>query len=441
MSRILAPARLVVRATPRTGESLRGFVLRIAQANGYCGIAPLLQLARLPPTFASRTSALQNFAELFDGLVDVDDLLTRSHWSSIERGSRYQNAMISPVDINLAHPKICPICLKESGFARLVWDLRVAITCWRHGCYLLDHCSVCGRRLTWGRKALTACTCGANLMIQRTEDAPMSVLEFSRMLETMLESGNVDLDRFPTPIRTVNALCRLVWLFGINSLETSRRQAWAISKPTLVQAAEIVERGIGLLMGWSGSMEQPINAMDAAESHQDQSRLRLNHSLSRMRSIFDGEQFEGIFDDIRKHLATIVYGLDVGALSSRRDCTSQPEAFGVNRAARQLSLSPRMIPLLVRTGCLASSKEGRLGHLARCNIRSSSIREFKYKYVSSGVLAKRLKKSTRVLNKILTQSGIVPVIEGDSARGISTIWRIASLLEAQPIVISRTAGR
>jgi len=441
MSRIPAAARLVVRGTPRTGESLRGFVLRIAEANGYRGIVPLLQLARLPPTFVSRTSALQNLAELFDGLVDVDDLHARSHWSTIERGVRYQNATISPVDINLAHPKVCPICLKESGFARLVWDLRVVITCWRHGCYLLDHCSVCRRRLTWGRKALTACTCGSDLMIQRTEDAPISVLEFSRRLETMLESGNVGLDLFPTPIRTLNALCRVVWLFGINSSETSHGQAWAISKPTLVQAAEIVERGIGVLMGWPGSIEQPINAIRAVGSHQHQARLRLNHVLSRMRSVFDGEQFEGIFDDIRKHLATIVYGLDVGALSSRRDCTSQPEVFGVNRAARQLSLSTRMIPLLVRAGCLASSKEGRLGHVARCSIRSSSIREFKYNYVSSGVLAKRLKTSTRALNKILTQSGLVPVIKGDSARGISTIWRTASLLEAQRIVMSRKAAR
>jgi hypothetical protein len=278
-------------------------------------------------------------------------------------------------------------------------------------------------------------------MIQRTEDAPISVLEFSRRLETMLESGNVGLDLFPTPIRTLNALCRVVWLFGINSSETSHGQAWAISKPTLVQAAEIVERGIGVLMGWPGSIEQPINAIRAVGSHQHQARLRLNHVLSRMRSVFDGEQFEGIFDDIRKHLATIVYGLDVGALSSRRDCTSQPEVFGVNRAARQLSLSTRMIPLLVRAGCLASSKEGRLGHVARCSIRSSSIREFKYNYVSSGVLAKRLKTSTRALNKILTQSGLVPVIKGDSARGISTIWRTASLLEAQRIVMSRKAAR
>jgi TniQ len=267
LSRIPAAARLVARGRPRTGESLRGFVLRIAEANGYRGITPLLELARLPATFVSQPCALQNLAELFDGLVDVDDLHARSHWSSIELGSRYQNAMISPVDINLAHPKVCPICLKESGFARLVWDLRVAITCWRHGCYLLDHCSVCGRQLTWGRKALTACTCGADLMIQRTEDAPMSVLEFSCRLETMLETGNLGLDLFPTPIRTVNALCRLVWLFGINSSETSRGQAWAISKPTLVQAAEIVERGIGVLMSWPGSIEQPTNAIGVAGSH------------------------------------------------------------------------------------------------------------------------------------------------------------------------------
>ena len=436
MSRVPA-ARLVVRGTPRTGESLRGFVLRIAEANGYRGIAPLLQLARLPPTFVSRSGALQNLADLFDGLVDVDDLHARSHCSRIERAVRYQNATISVIDVNLAHPKVCTICLNESGFARMVWDLRVVIACWRHGCYLLDHCTVCQRRLTWARRALAACACGADLMIQRTGDAPTSVLEFSQRLETMLESRNVGIDLFPAPIRTLDALCRVVWLFGINSSETSQGQAWAISKPKLVRAAEIVERGVGVLMGWPGSIEQPINSICAMGSRHHQAQLRLNRVLSRMRSVFDGEQSEGIFDDIRKHLATIAYGLDVDAFSSRRDRTSQPEVLGVNRAARQLSLSPRMIPLLVRAGCLAASKEGRLGHLTRCSIRSSSIREFKYNYVSSGVLAKRLKTSTRALNNVLGRSGIVPVIRGDTAHGISTIWCIASLAKIRPIVMSR----
>jgi hypothetical protein len=425
--------------TPLTGESLRGFVLRIAQANGYYGIAPLLELARLPATFVSQPCALQNLAELFDGLVDVDDLHTRSHWPTIEQAF-LQNAAISPVDINLAHPKVCPICLKESGFARLVWDLRVVITCWRHGCYLLDHCSVCRRRLTWGRRALTACTCGSDLTIQRTEDAPISVLAFSRRLETMLESANVDLDLFPTPIRTLNALCRVVWLFGINSSETSHGQALAISKPTLVQAAEIVERGIGVLMGWPGSIEQPINAIRAAGSDQHQAQRKVHYALSKVRNAF-GEPFQSIFDDIRKHLATNPYGLDVRALSSRPECSLQSEVFGVHRAARQLSLSTRMIPLLVRAGCLESSKEGRFRHPRRYSIHASSIREFKCSYVSSGVLAKRLKTSTRALDKILTQSGLVPVIKGDGARGISTIWRTASLLETQRIVISRKATR
>jgi hypothetical protein len=189
MSRVPA-ARLVVRGTPRTGESLRGFVLRIAEANGYRGMAPLLQLARLPPTFVSRSSALQNLADLFDGLVEVDDLQARSHCSRIERAVRHRNTTISVIDVNLAHPKVCTICLKESGFARMVWDLRVVVACWRHGCYLLDHCSVCRRQLTWARKALTACPCGANLMNQRTGDASPSILEFSQRLETMLESKN-----------------------------------------------------------------------------------------------------------------------------------------------------------------------------------------------------------------------------------------------------------
>jgi TniQ len=383
---------------------------------------------------------MQNLAKLFDGLVNVDDLHTKSHWPTIEQGV-LQNARISPVDLNLAYPKVCPICLKESGFARLVWDLRVVITCWRHRCYLLDHCSVCGRRLTWGRKALAACTCGADLMIQRTEDAPISVLEFSRRLETMLESGIVGPDPFPTPIRTLNALCRVVWLFGVNSSKASRGQAWAISKPPLIQAADIVERGIGVLMGWSGSIEQPINTIGPAASQPHQTQLRLYQVLGRTRSVFDGEQFQSIFDDIRKHLATNLYDLDAGALSSRRECSLQSEDFGVHRAARQLSLSTRMIPLLVRAGCLESSKEARVRNPRRYSIHASSIREFKCIYVSSGVLAKQLKTSTRALDKFLTQSGLVPVIKGDGARGISTIWRTASLREAHQIIMSQKAIR
>jgi hypothetical protein len=428
MSRVPA-ARLVVRGTPRTGESLRGFVLRISEANGYRGMAPLLQLARLPYTFASRSSALQGLADLFDGLVKVDDLHARSHCLRIERAVRHQNTKLSVTDVNLAHPKICTICLKESGFARMSWDLRVVIACWRHGCYLLDHCSVCGRQLTWAREALTACPCGADLMIQRTGDAPPLVLEFSQRLDTMLESGNVGLDLFPTPIRTPDALCRAVWLFGINSSDASQRQAWAISKPQLVRAAEIVERGVGVLMGRPGFIEQPIESVRSVGSRHHPAQERTNQVLSKIRSVFDGEQSGAVLDDIRKHLATIAYGPDVHARSDRRDRTSQPEVLGVNRAARQLSLSTRMIPLLVQAGCLAASNEGRLGHLARCSIRSSSIREFKRNYVSSGALAKRLKTSTRSLNKILIQSRIVPVINGDGG-GISTIWRIASLLEA-----------
>lgn len=56
--------------------------------------------------------------------------------------------------------KVCPACLRESGFARIAWMTRAAPACARHGCCLLQHCNACGKPISWARPAVRICRCG-----------------------------------------------------------------------------------------------------------------------------------------------------------------------------------------------------------------------------------------------------------------------------------------
>lgn len=56
--------------------------------------------------------------------------------------------------------KLCPECLLELGYARLVWLTRAVPGCCRHGYSLLQECGGCHRPVRWARPGLRICRCG-----------------------------------------------------------------------------------------------------------------------------------------------------------------------------------------------------------------------------------------------------------------------------------------
>ncbi|MCU7374878.1 TniQ family protein [Paucibacter sp. O1-1] len=56
--------------------------------------------------------------------------------------------------------KVCPACLRETGFARIPWMTRAVPACRRHGYSLLQDCAACGRPIRWSRPAVRICRCG-----------------------------------------------------------------------------------------------------------------------------------------------------------------------------------------------------------------------------------------------------------------------------------------
>jgi hypothetical protein len=146
------------------GESLYGYLCRVAEANGYTG-AQLLTLLR--PDNASLFSP-ENFSRISFVLRIKEQL-----WASLVCGyegpsekGRYaflgQEIPSSQMSIHL--PRVCALCLRAQEVWWAVWDLRFVVACPLHQCELLDRCPKCRCPLDLARRVkVCLCRCGYDL--------------------------------------------------------------------------------------------------------------------------------------------------------------------------------------------------------------------------------------------------------------------------------------
>lgn len=160
------------------GESLPGYLLRLAEANGYSGIRDFLRVAAAPRANSIRTQLMKIRADAAllarIGQIAVGDPAHLRHFESEPLPADPALGPIEAlffqecrVDVDALYPKrtpVCPACLAERGVAREEWDLAPVTVCSTHGTLLMDECPGCHTGLHWSRSRLLSCdSCGADL--------------------------------------------------------------------------------------------------------------------------------------------------------------------------------------------------------------------------------------------------------------------------------------
>lgn len=263
--------RLAVSVVPQPGESAMSLMLRAFQANGVGYEEGMRWMG------VDRRQALgdADVAALAWALhADVDDVRGRLVLLEWRGGGRWVHLAgqrisrwVAPTSM-LA--KICPACLRESGFARVAWMTRAAPACARHGYSLLQHCNACGKHIGWARPAVRVCRCG-RFFKATAECRPLEpeLRIWLNWVDAVLQADAAAtrdaMGRLPPLLHdlTLDGAYRLVEAFGLLEVPGDPVRNVRHSSASLAEVGGVLVRGLRRLSDLGRAETIPPQAFDA----------------------------------------------------------------------------------------------------------------------------------------------------------------------------------
>lgn len=183
MSSALSIARYPVRPRLRSGESLAGYCARIYMLNGHVPISGIVGDSQV--TARPVPSYFRSVVNTLLGSKKAKNLYIQERRLMFGEG---ENQL--PWRAKATGRRFCPDCMQSFGFHCLLWNLAFVTACPLHGCRLLESCTACGRRLTWG--TLHDFNCGCKLPISAMDrcQASASEIRFARAVAACDEFGD-----------------------------------------------------------------------------------------------------------------------------------------------------------------------------------------------------------------------------------------------------------
>jgi hypothetical protein len=148
-----------------------GYLLRLVELNDYDTVSWILQLAGIKDYSHSKFGFVFDPSLILSPLsrltgVDEAKLTPLLYQPVKEPGQAIAVCHLvfgSPIPQYLIRPrraKICPACLRESDYARKVWEITPVTVCPIHRVLLLDECPKCKKSVNWNRTSVSRCACG-----------------------------------------------------------------------------------------------------------------------------------------------------------------------------------------------------------------------------------------------------------------------------------------
>jgi len=240
--------------SPFSGESGNGFFLRMAERNGL-ELHEFFTLLHRYSRCQLQAKDAPILARLFDCRVtELESLFVTSAYDKqcVQRFDFHGHLVTRLYLFDLQHPKVCPHCLADFGYARAEWDLGLFLWCPIHQSALIDRCPSCGCRLDWFRPGVSTCVCRHGLdKVMSGVDMPWGVKVMAVLLSRFNDGPKLSQLRFPPEFGAVlsvlaslsiDGAMRLIWILGVESgrkgdLANARRRR------EISAAASIIDTG------------------------------------------------------------------------------------------------------------------------------------------------------------------------------------------------------
>lgn len=221
---------LVRTPSPYSNESLFGFVLRVAEANGYDTPRHVWSVAEIPRGLEQAPGfPVERLAAILGQSPESLRPIAYRKRSDRRRSFKILDQLLGDdlrdAPLRLKRSTICPRCASDGSYIEAFWDLTVAVACPTHKCVGLAACPVCAKPLSLIRPGLLECTCGASLAEADLAPADPALAELMAIVHARLHersNGNfVSNAGLPAPqlmSMTFSSLIRMIAGLGRQAL-------------------------------------------------------------------------------------------------------------------------------------------------------------------------------------------------------------------------------
>ena len=161
-----AVARLPLRDQPRPGESINGYIARMADQNRLDRAKWVADVAGFKfPQVCYGDEEIERLAiatgQEFETLRPIAPGLSVN--TALGKTSSLLGHEVPTDCLVRVGRRVCPLCLIEAPDHQITWTLRFVRFCTKHGCRLIKACPACGEDLDWRVGAPDVCRCGHEL--------------------------------------------------------------------------------------------------------------------------------------------------------------------------------------------------------------------------------------------------------------------------------------
>jgi biotin operon repressor len=323
----------------KTGESLEGYLLRLANHNGMLGIYELLGPI---PGITARTSLFS----MVDHISEISGQKT-SDLAKIRELEQGHRTLIHERHYRMKTTPVCPICLKEHGYAKLAWQHTFSTACPEHGIRLVDTCDECGSYIAKDRQHLKACKCGRDLTSIKSTKVS-SAEKWINMRITM------DISPCP-PISDLGNVSSIQWSNFVTLIEflyahsktTAKKSTGRIIKPTSIDdSLNIVLSVLPLFEDFPISVKKLVKfRLDLAPPDIFSAEQRLGYWMTRLSNLCGSGRYPELLGAVRD--AVTEYSDGKYHINDKVANTEKSRYLSVAQIARDLCIHEQTVMKMI----------------------------------------------------------------------------------------------
>lgn len=334
---------LLRRPVPYPDESLRGYLIRLAQVNHtsprklyklsslFAGVDPKSLLMTTGKSDLSKLCILTN--------SDEQHLLSLTFFNQLGKYANEDEPILRHISsfgtCSTAFCQVCPQCLSEQPYHRKLWEIRSVTTCPAHHCRLISKCPECHRFISPIRKFVTHCKCKFDYRECKITKVPEYETKLALILNEKLFNKQVINTLLSADIQELSfrhfLYLHILFCYYFYQISTSKVKVHysEVFKP--IHLHETAIETFHMFTDWPNSFYNFVN------------RYRKVPKNFKGMGIMD--EFGMLFYQIIKHLESNEFRF---VLKSLRDYCDEVEMSTINMSKIKIKLDEAMRPLNLR---------------------------------------------------------------------------------------------